>query len=35
MPGQTQEVLRFVKMSEHATAPSRGSVDAAGYDLYR
>lgn len=28
-------VLRFAKLSEHATPPSRGSVKAAGYDLYR
>lgn len=27
--------LRFVRLSEHATAPSRGSLRAAGYDLYR
>ncbi|CAL8071902.1 unnamed protein product [Calicophoron daubneyi] len=26
--------LRFCKLSEHATAPTRGSVFAAGYDLY-
>ncbi|KAM4593991.1 deoxyuridine 5'-triphosphate nucleotidohydrolase, mitochondrial isoform 2-T2 [Odontesthes bonariensis] len=27
-------VLRFAKLSEHATAPTRGSAKAAGYDLY-
>ncbi|KAG7233648.1 hypothetical protein INR49_006762 [Caranx melampygus] len=27
-------VLRFAKLSEHATAPTRGSSRAAGYDLY-
>ncbi|XP_061819889.1 deoxyuridine 5'-triphosphate nucleotidohydrolase, mitochondrial isoform X1 [Nerophis lumbriciformis] len=27
-------LLRFAKLSEHATAPSRGSAKAAGYDLY-
>ncbi|XP_061036325.1 deoxyuridine 5'-triphosphate nucleotidohydrolase, mitochondrial isoform X4 [Eubalaena glacialis] len=27
--------LRFVRLSEHATAPTRGSERAAGYDLYR
>ncbi|XP_066541343.1 deoxyuridine 5'-triphosphate nucleotidohydrolase-like isoform X2 [Hoplias malabaricus] len=27
-------VLRFAKLSEHATTPSRGSSKAAGYDLY-
>ncbi|XP_076785787.1 deoxyuridine 5'-triphosphate nucleotidohydrolase, mitochondrial isoform X2 [Arvicanthis niloticus] len=26
--------LRFVRLSEHATAPTRGSTRAAGYDLY-
>ncbi|XP_047397979.1 deoxyuridine 5'-triphosphate nucleotidohydrolase, mitochondrial isoform X2 [Sciurus carolinensis] len=26
--------LRFVRLSEHATAPTRGSKRAAGYDLY-
>lgn len=26
--------LRFVRLSEHATAPTRGSASAAGYDLY-
>lgn len=26
--------LRFVRLSEHATAPTRGSARAAGYDLY-
>ncbi|XP_057400637.1 deoxyuridine 5'-triphosphate nucleotidohydrolase, mitochondrial isoform X4 [Balaenoptera acutorostrata] len=26
--------LRFVRLSEHATAPTRGSERAAGYDLY-
>ncbi|XP_028647459.2 deoxyuridine 5'-triphosphate nucleotidohydrolase, mitochondrial [Erpetoichthys calabaricus] len=27
-------VLRFAKLSQNATAPSRGSTKAAGYDLY-
>lgn len=27
--------LRFAKLSEHATKPTRGSAKAAGYDLYR
>lgn len=27
--------LRFVRLSEHATAPTKGSARAAGYDLYR
>ncbi|XP_017259672.1 deoxyuridine 5'-triphosphate nucleotidohydrolase, mitochondrial isoform X2 [Kryptolebias marmoratus] len=27
-------VLRFAKLSEHATPPTRGSAKAAGYDLY-
>uniref|UniRef100_A0A8C3WJ97 Deoxyuridine 5'-triphosphate nucleotidohydrolase n=1 Tax=Catagonus wagneri TaxID=51154 RepID=A0A8C3WJ97_9CETA len=26
--------LRFVRLSEHATAPTKGSERAAGYDLY-
>ncbi|XP_053784629.1 deoxyuridine 5'-triphosphate nucleotidohydrolase, mitochondrial isoform X1 [Desmodus rotundus] len=26
--------LRFVRLSEHATAPTKGSARAAGYDLY-
>ncbi|XP_036910472.1 deoxyuridine 5'-triphosphate nucleotidohydrolase, mitochondrial isoform X2 [Sturnira hondurensis] len=26
--------LRFVRLSEHASAPTRGSARAAGYDLY-
>ncbi|XP_061885300.1 deoxyuridine 5'-triphosphate nucleotidohydrolase, mitochondrial isoform X2 [Entelurus aequoreus] len=29
-----RSVLRFAKLSEHATAPSRGSAKAAGYDMY-
>lgn len=28
-------ILRFAKLSEHATTPTRGSARAAGYDLYR
>ena len=28
-------VLRFAKLSENATTPTRGSTFAAGYDLYR
>lgn len=28
-------VLRFAKLSEHATTPTRGSTKAAGFDLYR
>merc|ERR1712122_33912 len=34
MPGATEETLRYVKMSENAYGPTRGSPDAAGYDLY-
>ncbi|XP_073424556.1 deoxyuridine 5'-triphosphate nucleotidohydrolase, mitochondrial [Dendrobates tinctorius] len=30
----SSSVLRFAKLSEHASAPTRGSVRAAGYDLY-
>uniref|UniRef100_A0A3B4FR10 Deoxyuridine 5'-triphosphate nucleotidohydrolase n=1 Tax=Pundamilia nyererei TaxID=303518 RepID=A0A3B4FR10_9CICH len=29
-----QPVLKFAKLSEHATTPTRGSAKAAGYDLY-
>ena len=28
-------VLKFAKITEHATTPTRGSTKAAGYDLYR
>ncbi|XP_015231101.1 deoxyuridine 5'-triphosphate nucleotidohydrolase, mitochondrial isoform X2 [Cyprinodon tularosa] len=31
---EEKHVLRFSKLSEHATAPTRGSAKAAGYDLY-
>ena len=34
MPGSTEEVLRFVKLTENAYAPSKGSPEAAGFDLY-
>lgn len=34
-PEQDRPVLKFAKLSEHATTPSRGSSKAAGYDLYR
>lgn len=27
-------LLKFAKLSEHATSPTRGSTKAAGYDLY-
>ncbi|BHF79005.1 hypothetical protein SprV_0602212200 [Sparganum proliferum] len=33
-PSQQQPVLRFCKLSENATTPTRGSELAAGYDLY-
>ncbi len=29
------KVLKFAKLTEHATTPSRGSNRAAGFDLYR
>jgi hypothetical protein len=29
------EVLRFVKLTPNAFAPSKASQDAAGFDLYR
>lgn len=34
-PAEDRAVLRFAKLSENATAPTRGSARAAGYDLYR
>lgn len=34
-PADERPILRFAKLSEHATTPSRGSAKAAGYDLYR
>ncbi|XP_028256781.1 deoxyuridine 5'-triphosphate nucleotidohydrolase, mitochondrial isoform X1 [Parambassis ranga] len=33
-PAEERPVLRFSKLSEHATTPTRGSAKAAGYDLY-
>ncbi|XP_010767934.1 deoxyuridine 5'-triphosphate nucleotidohydrolase, mitochondrial isoform X2 [Notothenia coriiceps] len=33
-PAEERSVLRFAKLSEHATTPTRGSNKAAGYDLY-
>lgn len=33
-PAGERPVLRFAKLSEHATTPTRGSAKAAGYDLY-
>jgi len=35
VPGEPTPRLRFAKLSENASAPSRGSARAAGYDLYR
>lgn len=34
-PAEEGPVLRFAKLSGHATTPTRGSSKAAGYDLYR
>ncbi|XP_068169644.1 deoxyuridine 5'-triphosphate nucleotidohydrolase, mitochondrial isoform X2 [Antennarius striatus] len=31
---EKRPVLKFAKLSEHATTPTRGSAKAAGYDLY-
>uniref|UniRef100_A0A3P8V8R2 Deoxyuridine 5'-triphosphate nucleotidohydrolase n=1 Tax=Cynoglossus semilaevis TaxID=244447 RepID=A0A3P8V8R2_CYNSE len=31
---EERAVLRFAKLSEHATTPTRGSSNAAGFDLY-
>ncbi|XP_026234815.1 deoxyuridine 5'-triphosphate nucleotidohydrolase, mitochondrial isoform X1 [Anabas testudineus] len=33
-PAEQRAVLRFAKLSENATTPTRGSSKAAGYDLY-
>lgn len=33
MPSETACILRFAKLSEHAFAPVKGSVKAAGFDL--
>lgn len=32
---EEQEVLRFVKLTENAYAPTKATADAAGFDLYR
>ncbi|XP_062860503.1 deoxyuridine 5'-triphosphate nucleotidohydrolase, mitochondrial isoform X1 [Trichomycterus rosablanca] len=34
MNGSANIMLKFAKLTENATAPTRGSVKAAGYDLY-
>ncbi|KAM6058398.1 deoxyuridine 5'-triphosphate nucleotidohydrolase, mitochondrial isoform 1-T1 [Chlamydotis macqueenii] len=34
VPGEPSARLRFTKLSENASAPSKGSARAAGYDLY-
>ncbi|XP_071385006.1 deoxyuridine 5'-triphosphate nucleotidohydrolase, mitochondrial isoform X1 [Centroberyx affinis] len=34
LPEDFKPVLKFAKLSEHATTPTRGSAKAAGYDLY-
>ncbi len=31
---QNEEVLRFVRLTENAYAPTKGTPDAAGFDLY-
>ena len=31
---EQEEVLRFVKLTENACAPSKATADAAGFDLY-
>jgi hypothetical protein len=35
MPSETGAVLRFVKLTEKALTPVKGSVKAAGFDLRR
>lgn len=32
---KTAPKIRFARLTEHAMAPTRGSANAAGYDLYR
>jgi len=34
MPGKNKDVLKFVRLSENAVAPTKGSALAAGYDLH-
>ncbi|XP_068595785.1 deoxyuridine 5'-triphosphate nucleotidohydrolase, mitochondrial isoform X2 [Brachionichthys hirsutus] len=34
VPAEEGAVLKFAKLSEYATTPTRGSAKAAGYDLY-
>ncbi|NXX23010.1 DUT protein, partial [Podargus strigoides] len=34
VPGEPTARLRFTKLSGNASAPSKGSARAAGYDLY-
>nr|CAD7424149.1 unnamed protein product [Timema monikensis] len=33
MPSETHVIIRFVKLTEHALSPIKGSAKAAGYDL--
>ncbi|CAG0889012.1 unnamed protein product [Darwinula stevensoni] len=35
MPVSSKPILRFVKLTENAFAPMKGSAHAAGYDLRR
>jgi hypothetical protein len=35
MPSETVTVLRFVKLTQNALSPVKGSVKAAGFDLRR
>lgn len=35
MKFDTEDVLKFVKLSDNAFAPSKATLDAAGFDLYR
>lgn len=35
MPSETQPILRFAKLTEHAFPPTKGSEKAAGFDLKR
>lgn len=35
MPSEIKQILKFVKLTQNAKAPTKGSKLAAGYDLYR
>jgi len=35
MPAESASILRFVKLTEKALSPKKGSAKAAGFDLRR